>query len=970
MLVWFLKHDFIFLFETKFEESFSVPGFIVKRSVPTKSKVPRGGTAVLVKHSLAKYVYQVEERNDQVWFKTQLLPNCTIGACYVAPADSPYFSYNSFADIQEQCLSSESVLILADLNARIPDLDQFNKEPTIKYARNPDRISNQRGKEIANLCKLHDLTPVNHLQVNSSQSYEGGLTYKKGENWVSQIDWSLISTAEIDNIQNFEIYQRIPLLTDHAALVLTMRTKWHDISEIQARASTLGKTEERKKKRAGLSKNAKIPKENFQNVLPSVEEAKIRNELSLSGALDKIEQVIENTTRQSRVKTQPTHATRNQSKWERIEKLNDPRTTWQAINWNGKITTKSKNDPTPSDKDFVKHFSQLLNDGAANLMLPDTQIYIPVLDNPILPQEVLKAIRDLKANSAAGQDNVLPRTLKMLTDEWVILITDLFNEVFYGQYPRNWTKSLTTTIFKSGDKTKPENYRGISVSPAIAKTYDKVLTNRFTLWYQPNVAQAGAKKGRSCEEQVLTLRLLIEAAVKKKLVLYVVFVDFVKAYDNLNRQTLINRLATKGCGKSFLHAIYQSLQCTEMLIGEQTLVTTKGIKQGQPSSCPLFTFALDFISEELSKLPEDSWLGKTNSLLFMDDTALLATSRTEMNNKLKVLHDTAQTLGMILHPTKSKFISVNANDKQDFIVQDARVKETDSYTYLGCKITPRSIREQTKTEIGERQKHIHKFTSFLAKNNDAPYRIKKKVFQCALQASVLYGSETWLVDTTPITNAIFFKPLKQLLGIRQQVPNNIALVESGICHITDQIQNRQRNFLQKLQSSPHYIGSPVEFAIKTARDFQTKSSQYIAQLIHGENDARSRAVKDLIEQDTRTRSETYRKMNPDLTTHAMYAPQSNIDDNHRIALTRLRTSSHHLRVETGRWCRTPYTERICNSVDCAGQIQDEWHALSRCERTKTLREQYTNIDFSTLQTFMKSETKTIAKFTHECLRCF
>ena len=58
---------------------------------------------------------------------------------------------------------------------------------------------------------------------------------------------------------------------------------------------------------------------------------------------------------------------------------------------------------------------------------------------------------------------------------------------------------------------------------------------------------------------------------------------------------------------------------------------------------------------------------------------------------------------------------------------------------------------------------------------------------------------------------------------------------------------------------------------------------------------------------------------------------------HRIALTRLIASSHHLRVETGRWespTKLPLSERLCDNCNKLG---DEYHFLFECELFENLR---------------------------------
>ncbi len=78
---------------------------------------------------------------------------------------------------------------------------------------------------------------------------------------------------------------------------------------------------------------------------------------------------------------------------------------------------------------------------------------------------------------------------------------------------------------------------------------------------------------------------------------------------------------------------------------------------------------------------------------------------------------------------------------------------------------------------------------------------------------------------------------------------------------------------------------------------------------------------------SRTWFQTYLRMNPELTVHTIY--DSTIPDSLRMKATRLRLSSHRLKVETGRWTRpiTPQEQRLRN---CSEAIQDEEHVLFRC----------------------------------------
>ena len=71
----------------------------------------------------------------------------------------------------------------------------------------------------------------------------------------------------------------------------------------------------------------------------------------------------------------------------------------------------------------------------------------------------------------------------------------------------------------------------------------------------------------------------------------------------------------------------------------------------------------------------------------------------------------------------------------------------------------------------------------------------------------------------------------------------------------------------------------------------------------------------------------------------MYSPAALIPEFQRIAFTRMRLSSHRLRIETGRWSRIARQDRLCV---CGKDIQTEEHVLLRCDLVKHLRDRIVN----------------------------
>ena len=76
---------------------------------------------------------------------------------------------------------------------------------------------------------------------------------------------------------------------------------------------------------------------------------------------------------------------------------------------------------------------------------------------------------------------------------------------------------------------------------------------------------------------------------------------------------------------------------------------------------------------------------------------------------------------------------------------------------------------------------------------------------------------------------------------------------------------------------------------------------------------------------------------------------------HRIALTKLRTSAHQLRTETGRYQKLEEAERKCLLCEL-GEIESEIHFLTRCPFFNERRKTFFNFASKLIQNFNNLET--------------
>ena len=103
-------------------------------------------------------------------------------------------------------------------------------------------------------------------------------------------------------------------------------------------------------------------------------------------------------------------------------------------------------------------------------------------------------------------------------------------------------------------KTSVYLYRGISLLSAAGKIFARILLNRLSSHITPEVVpetQCGFRSNRSTVDMIFCLRQLQEKCIEQDRPLYIVFVDFTKAFDTVGRTGLWQLLRKYGCPEKF-----------------------------------------------------------------------------------------------------------------------------------------------------------------------------------------------------------------------------------------------------------------------------------------------------------------------------------------------------------------------------------------------------------------------------------
>lgn len=962
------EFDIIALSEVKTTLPVCLPGYVAYQG-KTVGTADRGGLVVLVKNSLSAFVHSVDvSTGDQVWLQVSVIEGVMFGFCYVPPCDSQYYSHDAFVAIQERIMCNymrNGYIILGDMNARfgraVRELAKLYELPnmTISYPDIEDDVArmNDNAEFLSTICLENKLLVLNNLKTGD-RHFMCGKTYRKRDIWISELDTCLVSPNLVRCVDDFAVIKGRDLPSDHAPISVTLSCSSMCLDNIIARASMLGDhavVHSRVAKCHVTRKPIKFGNIMRERFTENMSYVNIPDEQSCDDVnvfARNVSDVLYDCARRSQGVGESLNQNRGDlhlGRWERLLGDTDDARVWKAISWKGDFETDKSNEACPSDDEFKIHFERVLNPAPVPPPLHvSTQVTIPVLDEPITPIEVECQIKRLKSDKACGPDGLSPGVLTILPAQWLLTITSLFNAVFVsGVYPEAWRRAMMFTIFKRGDKSNTDNYRGISVINSLSKLYDMVLCGRLNEWFRPYREQAGAQSKRGCTEHIVSLRLLTDKAHRQKKKLFVVFVDFSKAYDMVPRDKLFTILKRLGCGRRMLAALVAMYRVTESVIGGTVMTASLGVRQGSPTSCLLF---IVFMNELIRMLKEqcesDGFLGWLHALVLMDDTVLLSTSREGIMNKLRILKAFCDGHGMIINEKKTKFfvISGTERDTEPLRVDGLDISSCTHYIYLGSPFTSdgsvsSALRVHAKSKMG----HVLKFIAFIKKNNDIPFVVKRRVFDAALVSTLLYGCESWVGGNLKPVTKLYNWAIKQLMGVRKSTPNDVCYAELGYPPLPELVQLKQHKFFSRIVTER--LGTsedPLMFCIDIVTRADTVIGRHIARFVNSSvptiRDLMA-TVHERITISSGSRCAMYRLINPEFVVHSVYKDRHTVNDQYRVAFTRLRVSGHNLCIETGRWNRRgrgrlPREERLC----VCGEVQTEKHVVEDCPVSSRIRD--------------------------------
>ena len=370
---------------------------------------------------------------------------------------------------------------------------------------------------------------------------------------------------------------------------------------------------------------------------------------------------------------------------------------------------------------------------------------------------VAKIIESLKTKSSCGDDGLSTKLLKEIKNEICSSITLIVNQMITtGIFPDSLKIAQIIPIFKKGDIEIIENYRPISILPAISKIFEKILSLQIHEYFQSKHLyyeyQYGFIKNRSTEQAALELIDRVITEIDKGEIPFNIYIDLSKAFDTLDHAILMDKLYYYGVQGTSLDLLRNYLVKRKQYvhIGEVksdiTYLST-GVPQGSILGPLLFIIYINDIAKCSNLL---------HTIIYADDTTLMGNISTfELRNGRTLDENINFELLKLTDWLKVNKLSLNANKTKLMIfhmpqrklnppiikIDEIQLEPISNFNFLGIIIN----------ENINWSKHINKISYSISKTigiirklkNVLPSSVLLTIYNSLILPQLTYGILVW-----------------------------------------------------------------------------------------------------------------------------------------------------------------------------------------------------------------------------------
>jgi len=301
---------------------------------------------------------------------------------------------------------------------------------------------------------------------------------------------------------------------------------------------------------------------------------------------------------------------------------------------------------------------------------------------------------------------------------------------------------------------------------------DRILTSREARCRE---SQAGFRFGRSCADQIFTLKRILRVRSEWNLPVVAVALDFASAYDSVDRESLFRILEAEGMCCKTLRVIKAMLQGTKarVRIGKEEteeFEIVRGVKQGSVLSPSLFVAVMDWVLHEaldgkVRGIDVDGM--EITDLDYADDVLLLTDSIQQAQVAINRVQEAGRKVGLELNAKKTVWLAKNVKPAKLY-VNGTEIEKSESIVYLGSQVdADGGMSEEVDRRVNAANRVFWSFRR-LWKNNHVSLQTKARVYAASVRSALMYGAENWALTEKQLYTIEVFdrKRLRWIAGIK------------------------------------------------------------------------------------------------------------------------------------------------------------------------------------------------------------
>ena len=312
-------------------------------------------------------------------------------------------------------------------------------------------------------------------------------------------------------------------------------------------------------------------------------------------------------------------------------------------------------------------------------------------------EELREGLRKGKRGVAVGADKVsLELLLKLAsTPEGEGKLLRWFNRLLHGEepLPKDWGTASMILLPKTSLPEDPKQVRPICIGSSTSKVYCRLLLGRTqeALRYTGSSQSMGA--GRQTSDYVFCVSRMMQLEQEWRAGTCYLKLDIEKAFDTLNRQVFLEKLAGKlGCNeilRNWWHMFQDTQAVLSTVWSESVIDMVTGIRQGSVESPQMFAAVIDWVlsdlNQEVGENPNAVFEGLgLGEIAFVDDLIMWKNNKRTLTAEAGRLRQALAAWGLKVNKHKCQlYISPYNKETLSVEIEGVPMKEDDHLQVMG-----------------------------------------------------------------------------------------------------------------------------------------------------------------------------------------------------------------------------------------------------------------------------------------------